>query len=777
MKLPIKIKTFTRIQIIVNIVFTIVFILAAAIYYFEKKGRIKKSNQELVQRDLDELVQFVENHLKRDRDVLNLSVNIAEYKINSISDIEEIADSKTIFRAVDPYTNEPFDLQINSWKIDGVDLTNNYQLVDEIKKISGADVSIYLQCDKGYVNISTSIVNTAGDRMTGDIILYSSSIAKMVESGNQYSGRFHGKSAWYIISYKPIFVNGKMQGIYYISIRERMGAALKIVFEKRNYFRSGYPFMIADNGSLIIHPTRQGEDFSQTSIYKNIIKQGKENDYTEYRWPESGWGRQWSLHYKYHEPTRSYLCITHPKTELFRALNVSLLIALAAYLVFFVILQLVFVYALNSFKDNLKKIKLALNKLAKGEIASGIFYSDEKEFAEIAQRIDDLSVRYQDLAGFAKELANDNFSQTYPNSFINDDIGESLIKMNDKLNEAMYNEHIRRKEEKLRSWESDGLSKFVTILQRNRDKLDELCYELISNMVVYLNANLGAIFFLNKDNPEDIHFMQMATYAFDQKKIIMKKIYPEQGLLGRLYNEKQTIYLSEIPDDYISIATGMGDSSPRNLLIVPLLINKEVYGAVEIASLNVIKGYQIEFIEKIGENIASTINNVLVNNKTKELLEQSRAQSELLSAQEEKMRKNLLELRNIQIETESGLYEMKDSFKKLEDVLLMVELNKKGEIIALNQSVADFLGMQKSILIGKHFSDYSNFVPVDEYKGLIKNWENLMGGKKVQSEIKVKSGSGKLRNILLQMVPEIEIDNVIKVLFIGIERQEPGSVK
>jgi len=126
----------------------------------------------------------------------------------------------------------------------------------------------------------------------------------------------------------------------------------------------------------------------------------------------------------------------------------------------------------------------------------------------------------------------------------------------------------------------------------------------------------------------------MATYAYDKKRLITKKIYPAEGLIGRIYNEKKTIYLSEIPENYIKITSGLGELEPNYLLIVPLLLNFEVYGAIELASFNAFEDYQIEFIEKIGENIASTINNVQINTQTRKLLEQSRKQSEQLKQQE-----------------------------------------------------------------------------------------------------------------------------------------------
>jgi hypothetical protein len=743
------------------------FVVLTIVFYYEKKDRVISNNREMLARDIEELSEFVDNYLKKDRDLLNLSVSIAEYKINHYADIEQFDDIRRDFKAIDPYTNVLIELNIPKWEVDGVELLNNFSMVDELKKITKADFSIYQKCEQGYVNVSSTYINTSGERMLGDIILNSSPITRAIESGNQYSGRFHGKSAWFTSSYNRIEFDGKTQGIYFVGIRERLGTALKTIFEKRKYFKSGHPFIIAENGDLLVHPLRTNEDLSKTNLYKSIIRKGKSYNNFQYEWPETGKGKTWEIYYKFHEASQSYICITYPENEMYGAIYQTIVIAVLAYIVFFIIIQFVIMVAVRSFKGKLRSLRQILSKLVKGEKVSADFMGGEKEYIEISQHAAKISERFNVLSTFAQGLANDNFSQTYPKSFVNDEIGEALIKINDKLNEAMYNEHIRQKEEKLRSWETEGLSKFVNILQRNRDNLDELCYELISSLVEYLNANLGALFFLNNENPDDVHFVQMATYAFDQKKIINKKIYPEQGLIGRIYNEKETIYLSEIPEGYITITSGLGEGAPKNLLIVPLLINKEVYGAIEIASFNVLKGFQIEFIEKIGENIASTINNVLVNNKTRELLEQSREQSRLLTEQEEKMRKNLLELRNIQKETESDVYEMRDVFHLLESYLFMIKMDAVGLILAVNQRVVDFLSFEKSGLIGKHYSDFSSFIPVDEYKILINSWNEIMAGKKVQIHLKVLSGPDQMETILVHMTPIVEKEKVSTIVIVG----------
>ncbi len=764
-----NIRALTKIQLLVSILFTTMFLVTATFLYIEQRESIFNDVQLKMDRELNELSGIINVYIKRDKDILNLALGVAENRINEYSNLEETEGTEIPIKAVDPYTNLPIELKIKDWQIDGSSILDNYLLVDEINKLTKVDVSIYQKSDKGYVNVSTSLLNLSEERMIGDIVLNSSQITRTIEQGNQYSGRVFQRNAWYLASYRPIYIDGKIKGMYYLGIKERIGRALQDIFAARKYFITGYPFLITQQGTLLIHPSKQGEDLSSTKLYKDLLTYGSESNVMTYKWPENGDGKWFYLHFKYHPETQSYVCITYPKDEIYRDLSYDTLYMGIGFLVFFILVQVTFYFTHHSLRTKLRSLRLALNILSKGQKPAELKIEGEKEFVELSDRVNQISLRFKDLADFANGLANDNFTQKYPKTFINDEFGEALIRINDKLNEAMYNEHIRVKEEKLRSWESEGLTKFVNILQRNRDNLDELCYEIILNLVQYLNANLGALFFINSDNVNDIYFEQMATFAFDQKRLVEKKIYPEQGLIGRIYNEKQTIYLTEIPEGYINISSGLGESAPKNLLIVPLLINKEVYGAVEIASFNVIKGYQIEFIEKIGENIASTINNVLVNNKTRELLKQSRAQSELLSMQEEEMRRNIVELKNIQKESDAGLYAKREVYRSVEQILLLVEIDQTGVILSVNDQVPAFFAVEKANLIGKHFSDYSYFVPVDEYKSLITNWEILKKGIKVQQEIKVKSGIGKMTNVLVTMLPEMDKEQLVKIIIMGIE--------
>ena len=224
-----------------------------------------------------------------------------------------------------------------------------------------------------------------------------------------------------------------------------------------------------------------------------------------------------------------------------------------------------------------------------------------------------------------------------------DRLGESLESLRQRLKDIATDENKRR-------WTTEGLAKFVEILRSNDEDLETLSDKILSNLVNYLKANQGQLYILNDENPDALTLELTAFYAFDRKKYFEKLIAPGQGLVGQAYLEKSTILLTEVPDDYVKVTSGLGEANPTCVLLAPLKLNDSVFGILELASFNVFKDYEIEFIEKIGESIASTIANAKTNQKTKMLVQELQEQSEKMRAQEEEMRQNMEELQATQEE-------------------------------------------------------------------------------------------------------------------------------
>jgi len=225
----------------------------------------------------------------------------------------------------------------------------------------------------------------------------------------------------------------------------------------------------------------------------------------------------------------------------------------------------------------------------------------------------------------------------------NNILADSLIGMQARLKEL-------NEEERKRQWSNEGLAKFVDILRSSNDDINLLGDKIISALVQYTNSNQGGLYIVNDEGTSNRHLELISLFAFDTKKYEQRKIKPGEGILGQTFLEKETTYLKTIPEDYIRITSGLGDANPSSILIVPLKVDTQVYGMIELASFNQYQSYEIAFVEKLGESIASTLASVRAAQKNRQLIEQFQQQTEQMRAQEEEMRQNMEELQATQEE-------------------------------------------------------------------------------------------------------------------------------
>jgi transcriptional regulator with GAF, ATPase, and Fis domain len=101
--------------------------------------------------------------------------------------------------------------------------------------------------------------------------------------------------------------------------------------------------------------------------------------------------------------------------------------------------------------------------------------------------------------------------------------------------------------------------------------------------------------------------------------MVEKRIEIGTGLIGACAFEKQKIIIKNVPENYMEIRSGLGKSEPKHILILPLLMEDNLIGVIELASIKEITNYDIEFTEKVSETIASSLYSAKINSKTQSL--------------------------------------------------------------------------------------------------------------------------------------------------------------
>jgi methyl-accepting chemotaxis protein len=306
-----------------------------------------------------------------------------------------------------------------------------------------------------------------------------------------------------------------------------------------------------------------------------------------------------------------------------------------------------YTYIARTIKKPLLTLVSYIHHLSNGNLNIHIDSSlatQSDETGQIARALQQLQIGLRNKAEFARKIGDGKYDESFNAISNEDELGEALILMQRNLQHSQQQETIRKAEDKQRNWITEGQARFAEILRQNEKDVAGLSFQVISNLVKYMKINQGGIFIVETDLNGERFLELTACYAYDRRKFLQKRIEIGEGLAGTCFLEKETIYLRDVPQNYIRITSGLGDENPSSLLIIPLKINEEVFGVMELASFQAFEKYQIEFAEKIGEIIASSISALQINSRTTMLLQKSQQQAEEMSAQEEEMRQNMEEL-------------------------------------------------------------------------------------------------------------------------------------
>ena len=267
-----------------------------------------------------------------------------------------------------------------------------------------------------------------------------------------------------------------------------------------------------------------------------------------------------------------------------------------------------------------------------------------------------------------------------------------LASLKDNVNEMIRNLRDTTLKNAEQDWLKTNLAKFTRMLQGERD-LTTVSNMILSEIAPLVNAQQGAFYTVEAEVGEPVLDM-IASYAFTERKHLNNRFRLREGLVGQVAYEKKRILLTNVPGDYITISSALGEAPPLNIIVLPVLFEQEVKAVIELASFSRFSETHQSFLEQLTESIGIVLNTIAANMRTEGLLKQSQLLTAELQSQQEELRNtnDRLEQQAASLrQSEELLRQQQEALQKtneeLEDKARLLELQKR-EVEAKNQEVS-----------------------------------------------------------------------------------------
>jgi signal transduction histidine kinase len=215
-------------------------------------------------------------------------------------------------------------------------------------------------------------------------------------------------------------------------------------------------------------------------------------------------------------------------------------------------------------------------------------------------------------------------------------LGE-LAALKDNINEMIRNLRDTTQKNAEQDWLKTNLAKFTRMLQGERD-LTTVSNMILSEIAPLVNAQRGVFYTVDNAGGEPVLDM-VASYAFTERKRLSNRFRLREGIVGQVAYEKKRILLTDVPGDYITIGSALGEAPPLNIIVLPVLFEQEVKAVIELASFNRFSETHQAFLDQLTESIGIVLNTIAANMRTEGLLKQSQLLTTELQSQQEELKK------------------------------------------------------------------------------------------------------------------------------------------
>ena len=301
--------------------------------------------------------------------------------------------------------------------------------------------------------------------------------------------------------------------------------------------------------------------------------------------------------------------------------------------------------------------------------ASGIWKNLTENVNQLAEN---LTTQVRAISEVASSVTKGDLTR-----MIRVDAEGEVEELKDTINQMIANLKETTLKNQEQDWLKSNLAKFTQMLQGQKD-LNTVTRRILSELAQVVNAQHGMFYILEQDDVQQTSTLKLfAAYAYRDELNIKKDFKLGEGLVGQCAQQKERILLTNVPGGYVKIGSGLGEASPLNLIVLPVLFEKEIKAVIELASFEMFSETHLDFLGQLTESIGIVLNTIETNSRTEHLLEQSTSLADELKRTNEDLQDKAHLLVKQKEEVENKNKEVEEARKSLEEKAEQLTLTSK----------------------------------------------------------------------------------------------------
>src|SRR6185503_12687498 len=161
---------------------------------------------------------------------------------------------------------------------------------------------------------------------------------------------------------------------------------------------------------------------------------------------------------------------------------------------------------------------------------------------------------------------------------------------------------------------------------------------VLSELAPLVDAQQGVFYVNNSDNGDSVMRL-LGGYAYNKRKNLANEFAPGESLVGQCMLEKERILVTNVPANYVQVKSGLGEASPNNIVVLPVLFEGEVKAVIELSTSQTFSDTHLTFLDQLTESIGIVLNTIAANTRTEDLLLQSPSLAGELQSQQDELKK------------------------------------------------------------------------------------------------------------------------------------------